>query len=197
MKPTSSGGAKRQSIIGYALMIVLFAALIAVSTSCSSASGDDYNGPYYQELKTAYNKATTDFERDVLDDYKITRAEYQEAEDRYLACLLDSGMHASLEEQSGYYILSTPTSEADRPEIDTCRQGTINLIEPLYVDMLTNPDRLTPAENLFNCMKRKGLALPQEYSAGNLSEDMHSGLANAPFNTDDPAFNACLANPAS
>lgn len=202
MKALNYGGTPRKSSTRHQV-VVQFLATVLVLAACASSpqtdsdsSQDEKPGPYAAQIKAAANDADSQFARDVLKDGVITRAEYQEAEDRYLACLRDAGINAALEDQSGYYVLSLPTSDADRPEIETCRRGTTNLIEPLYHDMLTNPDKIDPSENILNCMKRKGMKLPSGYGAKDFQEDRQRGLANAPFDKDDPAVSACMVNPA-
>lgn len=110
---------------------------------------------------------TSDFERAVLEDGKVTREEYEEAMQRYVSCISDRGGSVELTDQNGYYVYEISGNVAHYDQISgECSMGTNNLIEPLYVDTLRNPEKLDPDEALARC-----------YIA--------AGLVEAPFNAQD------------
>lgn len=78
------------------------AVVAMVATGCSaSSSAAPGAGPYSAEIKAAAKQATSDFERGVLSDGVITRAEYQEAIQRYVDCGKQHGLDIGLIDQGG------------------------------------------------------------------------------------------------
>lgn len=117
--------------------------LAFVISSCGVASENDKAGMYESDWNYAIQNASTDFERNVLKDREISRDEYVEALDMYVACIHDSGAEVALEENAGvfYYAIGANTKLYDE-NADRCSQGTKDLIEPLYLNELTNPEKL-------------------------------------------------------
>lgn len=147
---------------------VLLCVLIAVAGGTGGCSGPaSTDDPYAEDLRQAKEFATSDFERAVLEDGKVTRSEYEEAVQRYVSCIRDGGGSVEPVDQSGYYVYEI-SGDIDHYDAisDGCSMGTNNLIEPLYVDILRNPEKLDPDEAVARC-----------YVA--------AGLVKAPFNAQD------------
>jgi hypothetical protein len=149
-------------------------------------------------MEAARKKATSDFERDVLADLDISRAEYEEAIRRYVRCVEDQGVEIEAIPQSGYYTFGA--SGRDASVIDqaqtSCRVGTIDLIEPIYVDKLVNPGKQNMDELIAACLVRKGVA-PSSYTGKQLKADRDNDLANAPFDREDDRVSDCHGNPSA
>ncbi len=139
---------------GRALLCVLTTVIAGVGCSGPAPA----TNPYAEDFRQAKEFATSDFERAVLEDGEITRAEYEEAMQRYVSCIRDGGGNVELKDQSGYYVyqVSGDIDAYDRMS-DGCARGTTALIEPLYVDVLMNPDKLDPDEALARCFVAAGL----------------------------------------
>jgi hypothetical protein len=169
--------------------------LVAWAAGCGD--GGDSEGvsanPYRADLEEARSQATSDLERDVLDDLEIERHEYEEAVDAYVSCMRGRGVTIETHDQSGYYIYETVGIVEESVKAQ-CRVGTIDLIEGLYVDQLMNPDRLDINVVIRTCLVRHDV-VDDSYSVDDLSRDLEDGFTAAPFAADDERLDGCLANP--
>lgn len=170
------------------------------------------SGPYAEDFRQAKDLATSDFERAVLKDGKVSRSEYEEAMQRFVSCVRDGGGSVELSDQSGYYIYNVVGDTDLYDEIsDGCSQGSTVLIEPLYVDTLTNPDKIDSDEAIARCYVAAGL-VRAPFSAQDLRDLMAAAgvesFSGAPADSSstpiDPAAQAimdseesmnCMANP--
>ncbi|WP_143193866.1 hypothetical protein [Micromonospora sp. CB01531] len=168
-------------------------ALIASACAESEAPKD----PYEPELKAAQKQAASDFEREVLADLKITKAEFDEAVNRYVACAGDRGVTIKARPTAGGYYNYDLVKSGDAETVaDECRKGTLALIEPIYVDRLMNPEKKDLDQLQADCLVRAGVA-PKGYSGDQLAADRAKSFSDTSFGPDNPAVPACLSNPNS
>ena len=171
---------------------------VVLVTGCgqTDAIADD---PYRADLEAALERATSEFEREVLRDLRITRAEYEEAVERYVQCANDRGVELTKIPQGGYYVYGHPAIDDADAILDDCRIGTVDLVEHLYVDMLVNPDKTDFDMLVVKCLLEKGLA-PEGYTTEEhkrLRETATGPAPDYPFDTEDSHFSECMANPSS
>lgn len=189
---------------------VVTAVISGVVTGCSDEGVT--SGPYAEDFRQAKELATSDFERAVLKDGKISRSEYEEAMQRFVSCVRDGGGSVELNDQNGYYIYNVSGDIDLYDEIsDGCSQGSTAFIEPLYVDTLTNPDKIDSDEAVARCYVAAGL-VREPFSAQDLRDLMAAAgvesFSDAPTDSSstpiDPAAQAivdseesmnCMANP--
>ncbi|MFJ6678614.1 hypothetical protein ACIQLK_05720 [Microbacterium sp. NPDC091382] len=141
--------------------LAIMAVLVGVAVGLVSCTGPQQNlatGPYADLIAQARDQATSQFERDVLADGEITRAEYEEAIQRFVTCVADEGATVKPQDQAGYYVYAIEGDVAlyDKAA-DKCAPGTKALIEGLYVDMLTNPNNRDYDELIAECFVKAGL----------------------------------------
>lgn len=142
-------------------------ALVGVLAGCSTGDAGSVDSPYAEMFAQARELATSQFERDVLADDQITRAEYEEALQRYVSCIEDQGARVTLQDQAGYYVYAIGGDVAAYDEAAAeCALGTNALIEGLYVDILSNPENKNMDEVIAQCF-------------------VDAGLVEAPFTSDD------------
>lgn len=160
-------------------------------------------GAYAAQFEQARQAATSDFERDVLADDEITRAEYEEAFQRYVDCMAGKGIAVGLYDQGGQYFVSVAAEDDEafqREESEEgggCVEGTTALISPLYVQILTNPNQEDHTELIVACLIDLGLADPS-FTAEQWEELTAQGQnAQWPFDKEDHRFSACLLNPSN
>ena len=194
---SSRANSLTESIRGLALLAVL-----VVCTACSHAA--KVSDPWRTDILAAGSKATSDFERSVLVDGKITRAEYDQAVALYVKCANAHGVHISAELQpplnlTYQYAGSGEAQPMQDSIMHTCARGTTSLIEGLYDDKLMNPRKQNLDDLTAECLVRKGLA-PKGYSGAQFAAD-DVGRGHYPFNPDDPKnsdrFLACMEAPAN
>lgn len=194
-------GARGAAVTAFALIVL---------TACSTDSSQEFDGPYGARFTEALSRATSDFEREVLADGNVTRAEYEEAVHRFTGCMEDSGNHVTLIDQGGYYVYEYRQGAGAEEAFERCAEGTTRLIESLYHSLVANPENQDWDEVTLACLKREELA-PQgmtleEYRdaigvkgisfGGVEGEQSAAGSMTLPFSTDDPRFVACQMNPA-
>jgi hypothetical protein len=176
---------------------------ISIAGSAGCASDDtpaQSTSPYAEDIKAASSHATTDFERNVLADGQITRAEYEEAVQKLVACAEGNGKTVITHDQSGLYSYEVPGGDPDDVML-TCGKGTTMIIEGLYSQMVQNPDREDLNVLLAACLVRSGLASAdfsgEDFKHGMEESNQGSMAGNFPFDTNDTRFTKCLSNPSA
>lgn len=175
-----------------------------LSLALVGCSSNDVADPYKGDLLDAQRRATSEFEKSVLDDLQITRAEYEEAIQRYVSCVKDRNLDISVVEQHGYYTYRVTgvarDSDGGTAVADTvlqeCRIGSIDLIESIYVTKLQNPLKIDIESVTADCIKRERL-VTGDYSGEDYLRDAKNNFAGSGFDPDDPRLTKCLANPSS
>lgn len=158
-------------------------ALIAAALSVAGcAAADSAQDPWAAELASAKENAQSDFEKRVFEDGKISRAEYEEAAQMYIGCLTEGGASVSLIDEGGYYSYEASGDLELYDSIqDECRKGNMELVEPLYVDQLLNPENISAEERIATCFIENGVA-PSNFTGQdflNLVVDNPEGLRTA------------------
>ncbi len=131
-------------------------ALAACSPSEVTISEDN---PYKADFDLALQNATSEFEREVLKDGVITKAEYDEATTRYVDCVKENGISIATKEEYGIHMYAISGDlEAYENEIDhLCSTGTTLEIAALYNDTTMNPYGGDVNELSAQCLIRSGL----------------------------------------
>jgi len=152
------------------LVVVAVAAATAVLavSGCSSTPQSRNPNPYAPQIAQAERLASSPFEKAVFADYKnpkfrITRSVYVEAMEKYADCLKGKGVTLRLTEQYGLFgeeVAGASNIALFQKDDGSCSKGTTVLIEPLYVDMLTNPDNLNFNTVVAACFVRSKLVAP-------------------------------------
>ncbi len=187
-------------------------ALLAVMTFALSGCSDDAldANPYAEDMAAAREGAVSDFEREAFADGALTREEYQRAHELWLLCMEqtfppDGGRAVSLIlGENGLYQYGATGFDLEDEEFydsvhESCAEGTIATIAPLYGSMTVNPAKLDVADLLAECLVRTG-TVPEWYTAENLRADMGSaenGDAVTGLDLESEGFRTCVANPQS
>jgi hypothetical protein len=164
-------------------------------SGCSSPAEAD--GPYSDAAREALDRASSDFERGVLSDLNVTRAEYEEAVDRYVRCIEDAGAEVKPVDQGGYYIYAVGGDTGKYDAVaDKCSTGTRALIEPLYLNMITNPDAEDFEDIVVACFERHG-GIDETISGDDLERYLQASTDGdpLPFEVDPDVFDSCMSNP--
>ncbi|MFB9183269.1 hypothetical protein ACFFX1_34510 [Dactylosporangium sucinum] len=168
--------------------------MLLLTAGCGDDAPEAKDNPYAAEFRIARERATSDFEKKVLADSDITKAEFDEAVQRYVRCAKDRGVDITPIPVGGYYNYETVKTDNAEAVIAECRAGTIAVLEPLYVDRLMNPQKRDIFELQVECLKKSGV-VPADYTVQQLKADKENQFAGAPFSPDDAKFSACMANP--
>ena len=179
-------------------------ALVPVLSACGTVDDD----PYSARITEAQAAASSEFEHTALADGRVDRAEYEEAMQRFVECMSRSGVEVGLAPQAGYFIYEVSDIGGFDSKSPDCRRGSNEFIEPLYVDILTNPDNLDPRDAIARCLVRHDV-VPDVFTGDDFGElsELPGGLADIPPSSEwsvyeldpavNPAVDGCLANPNS
>lgn len=115
---------------------------------------------------------TSDFEREVLADGKITEQEYETSRQLFKTCMEDRGYTVEYRDDGGHSIgapgPSTTTEELDADYAD-CEPGTMQVIAPYYQMIKSNPDNLDKVQAIVDCLKRNEL-VPENYTKDDIAD---------------------------
>ncbi|MFF2620488.1 hypothetical protein [Oerskovia jenensis] len=175
---------------------VVVAALVALG-GCSTAPSES-EGPFAAEFAQARNQATTDFEREVLEDDEIAEAELDEARQRFERCVEDLGYlvtfgeHGMRIEYPGVDASNAAETEAASEKAFECEVGSTSVIEPLYAAVRSNPEGGDYRQNAVECLIRHGVA-PESARAEDLeSYTVSNADSNGPSEEIRATVIACL-----
>lgn len=143
----------------------------------------------------AYTRAQDPEVRSALADGVITRAEYEAANQRYVACAADKGVVIDLIDQGGLYAYSFRSAPGADDVVASCDYLAED-VSALYSGTTRNPDNEDFSELVTACLIRLGVVDPT-YTAEQLRSDMDAGTE--PFRTVDddvtPEGRQCLSDP--
>ncbi len=138
-----------------ATVCALTLALAACSPSEVAISEDN---PYKEDFDLALQNATSEFEREVLKDGVITKAEYDEAMNRYVDCVRDHGISISSTDDYGMHTFAVSGDlDAYENEVEPlCSTGLTIHIAPMYYDITRDPQRRGILKVAAECLVRSG-----------------------------------------
>lgn len=170
---------------------------VAVLVGGCSSSGPVFEGPWAEELQWAYDSATTDFQREVLEDGRVTAEEYHEAAMRLEQCMEDRGYRLSIN-MDGDRHTYTYSMEASAGADDAFNECSLEMssIESLYGGMSNNPENRDLWEIYVECMHRHGL-VDEDFTRDDLwdlaLEEATALPSGARF--DEGQAHECILNP--
>ena len=179
------------------LSITLAAIVTMLTTSCSSAP-TILEGPYADDIRAAQGRATSEFQKEAFADGVITREEYIESLDRWVACMADAGLAAGVVpagDGTFSYTISHAGGNIDA-ENDACHAQSIGDIELIYTGMLRNPAKLTGPELLRDCLVAAG-ALDPSVTVDQVNEQLGAIIhaESTIVDNSDPAVADCALDP--
>lgn len=162
-------------------------ALVALLAGCS-ASQEGRGNPFRADFDQAMAKAS-DFQRSILEDYEITDAEYADARNEFKKCLEDAGFDVALHEQGTRMEgIDDGQEEAADTALARCMNESLVEVEPLYLEVLENPQNEDRMVLMTDCLKRSGL-LAEEVSVNDYTTDPDI------VSHTDPRYTECGLDP--
>lgn len=167
---------------------VLLAVLCITMAACNGPTSSADDDPWRPVLEDAAENASNDFERDVLADLEVSRAEYEDAYGRLAECMENAGYTVDLQDAGGLITVGVspggPESEAD---FSRCADGTTTLIAAVYNDIAQNPQNVDYEQLIVDCLIDNELVDP-DFTTGDLAEMLEQG-------EPDPDMVECLSDP--
>lgn len=177
------------TVVGACAALVLSACAADGGPPSTPAAAIETPNPYYAaELATAKGQATTDFERRILDDDVITRAEFLEAKALYYRCLRSYGLVVTPNDPQsdlgGFSVGGTWDESVVNTVLAECPAGTIDVIEPLYASMVKNPQKRDLNDLLAECLVAVGVVEPpftgKDYARGSQGSEFNLRVMDDP-----------------
>jgi len=184
----------RKLVLGVVGLLVLVLSACANPSSSSTATlAPMWVNQFNQALA---DPNLSDFERQVLSDYKITDAEYQEAKDRFVTCMTDKGWTVTYSNDGGYSTvpaLGTTHTDPGASILDgyACSIGTTNWIEPIYLGIRNNPQGITREQQIRTCYEQHNVP-----DGAGLSDDEFAHLVDdVNYHASTPEGILCYQDP--
>lgn len=139
------------------LAITVLGAVLLLA-GCSSAGEEKATDEAWSTvIKETAHEASSDFERKVLDDGRITDAEYSELQARVVDCLAGLGLKAGFDPDGSLTYTATRAAPVERDRIQKCSADNGIRTITLRDAMIRNPSNLDEGTIMVECLRRVGL----------------------------------------
>jgi hypothetical protein len=176
-----------------ALRLVVVPALLLPLAACSAKAPAPVEtlAPRWRQMieQVLKDPQTTDLQRQILSDYVITDAEYNELKTQFNQCMNDhgwvldggwSGAPGSGNEQKGA-----------AEDILSCEDATTGWVEPIYYGIKDNPSGLTTTQLIRDCFTAHDVP-----DGADLSDDAFEEMIWAPdYRPSTPEGMLCVKDP--
>lgn len=154
-----------------------------------------FSGTWAAEFERTYRASTSDLQREVLADGRVTEQEMLALQDDFRSCLEARGFTGVAFDARGGFELKPPDSLSDsevQPLVTGCQSTTIGQVDTLFNGLQRNPGNEDEFDVMAGCLVRQGLA-PADYDAEDYGRDAPADTF--PFDSNDARFSACVADP--
>ncbi|WP_159806695.1 hypothetical protein [Cellulomonas citrea] len=154
-----------------------------------------FSGTWAAEFERAYRASTSDLQRQVLRDGRVTDQEMVALQDDFRSCLESQGFTGvTFDDKGGFQFKASDASDdtAVNSQVTACQDNSLGQVSTLFYSMQRNPANEDELEIMAACLVRQGLA-PAGYSAEDYGRDAPAGAF--PFDSGDPRFGICVSNP--
>lgn len=138
----------------------------------------------------------SEFQRQVLQDYEVTQAEFQEAQARFAECMAGLGWLVENRPDGTFTTRGLPGSGHDQEAVsmevmDGCQKTTTYYIVSIYVGLQTNPGGLTWEEQIRACYEARGV--PD--GAGLSADEFAAMVDDTTYHASTPEGKLCFWDP--
>ena len=185
---------------------LLLVSLVPAVSSCTGGTGGSapdarasLPAVYAEQFDRHLAGSLTDLEREILEDYRITDAEYATVREGFRRCAEDAGYVVELGSE-GFSVAASPAlreslSEDEQADgmdavVAACEPGWTEKVGMLYEQMRHDPDPTDPLDDIRDCLRRHDLP------GADLSDDeLHARVAELDASGTDEVTAACMADP--
>ena len=158
----------------------------------------DFKGPWADELRYAYARASNEQIRDYLRDEVITEAEKQAVTEAFRNCMVSHGLTFNdFEDGSSYRFGITGVSGADEANeiANNCENETgVFEVVDMYFSIRDNPSKRDWSPEIVECLIRAGV-VPQNYTVKQHKESWLDDHAIVEVHELNEADTACNKDP--
>jgi hypothetical protein len=152
--------------------------------SASTGASVDPADPWGAEFGQLADGPSSEFVVGIVADHEITPGEYTEAQDRYVACLEEAGLHPQVSQESdGLRVVGVPTDEADSEAADACYLEWDGGLGSLYAQIRSNPSHAEITDLVAACLVRAGL-VESGFTGADLVEVMAPTVSHVEVDED-------------
>lgn len=184
-------------------IVPVFLVIAGCSPGTSSPGGNadvpSFEGAWQPELQQAWRDSTTDRQRGVLADGKISEAEVSELEGLFTSCMASKNLTVTWEPASAEFSVNPvqvgtvpPTDAQVEDAVKSCQRESQSTIVDLYYEMTRNPQHEDERELMAACLVRVKL-VPAGYSAKDYERDHATDPKPAYFETQQ--YRGCVVDP--
>lgn len=130
--------------------------LLGALSGCSSESETTSDSPWAAEFDQAMQDARTDLQREILEDYVVTDAEYAELQSLQKQCIEGLGLEVSVLDTGGFSVIGELT-EQQWTDVDECDYTTVYPVEHLFWGTRNNPENRDQGELVKGCLRSHGI----------------------------------------
>ncbi len=170
-------------------IVVVGVAALLLSGCGAGGDADRSSEAWAAVIKATAGEASSDFERKVLEDGRITDAEYNELQTRILDCLSGLGLNGTFETDGSLTYTSTSSAPVDRDRIQACNADNGIRTIALRDAMIRNPSHLDEGKIMVDCLRRVQL-VDSTYTA-----QMYQSGVDLERISASPLFDECDADP--
>ena len=165
-----------------------------VSGARMDADTPAFTGPWADLFRSAYAAASTDLQKSILADEKITDQENNELRSAFVSCMAGFDIKIELLENDSLKSESPKGMTDDKYEqiSKECRSKTSGQISGLYFQINRNPENKDEYAIMADCLSRSGL-VEKGYGAKDFAADFSS--QQFPFDETDQRYRACGLDP--
>ncbi|RMI13897.1 hypothetical protein [Cellulomonas triticagri] len=162
----------------------------------------DLDGPWADAFSQAYERASTDEQREILADGVVTDAEYAQVYDAFARCLADVGYEVTFPPSGGITIQGGAPDAPDsvlQDLVGACDDQHVGDVDYLHEQVSRNPENLDEWTIMADCLVREEVVPPSfgraDYEAWFTSETAGDLPYTVDARTAEVAFGACNADP--
>ena len=188
------------SVAGLCLIACL--ALVGCTGSTDSPPDPSVNARWKAEIDQILAlPSATDLERQVFADYRVSDAEYADVQDMFRQCMAEQGWTTQWDTSDNTYVTSATLGSGHEgtgvPSAvwDACDAVTLSWIEPVYLEMARNPDKLSWPQLVRRCFAKYGVTDADDLTDEQLSQMLLDGPLAASHVWSSLEAEACAADP--
>jgi hypothetical protein len=136
----------------------------------------------------------SDFQRQILADYRVTDAEFRAAQDKFATCMENAGWSVTFPPGGGFGVPAgnNPSDIKDPSEdVNRCQSTSLLYVEQVYWGMKDNPQGISSEQQIRDCFSAAGVPDGQ-----GMSDDAFAQMVDDPnFHASTPAGVLCYWDP--
>lgn len=189
------------NVVRKGVVVLVGCVAIGMLSACTGDADAVDVSPWSDDVRSIGQKSKIELVRGITEDGEITQAEFGEVQQTYVDCHADQGFPLEVRPLEdglwSYFGTGGPTDEGSDEAWETvgkeCSLSSgLTEIEPLYAQVVVNPDREDLDELVVECLVGIG-AVDKSYTAEDYREDLTNPEVS--YAGDPQDVQVCVVNP--